>query len=78
MVNWHETVPFPLLIGCEPPVPLIPTAPYLIRDGNTVRGLTNDRYDYVIGVQKKMTPEERLYWPDTTLPEPPASIRPSR
>jgi general secretion pathway protein D len=52
--------------------------PTVIRDAGAVRGLTNDRYDYVIGEQKKTAPEERMFWPDTSLPEPPASLRPSR
>jgi general secretion pathway protein D len=50
--------------------------PTVIRDGSAVRGLTNDRYDFVIGEQKKAAPEQRLYWPDISVPEPPASLRP--
>lgn len=52
--------------------------PTVIRDASTVRGLTNDRYDYVIGEQKKAAPEERMFWPDTSVPEPPASLRPPK
>ena len=52
--------------------------PTVIRDAGTVRGLTNDRYDYVIGEQKKQAPEERAFWPDNSVPEPPASVRPTR
>ena len=52
--------------------------PTVIRDAGAARGLTNDRYDYVIGEQKKTAPEERLYWPDTSMPEPPASLRPPK
>ena len=52
--------------------------PTVIRDASAARGLSNDRYDYVIGEQKKTTPEERLYWPDTSIPEPPPSMRPNR
>ena len=40
--------------------------PTVIRDAATARGLTNDRYDYVIGEQRKTAPEERAFWPDTT------------
>jgi general secretion pathway protein D len=52
--------------------------PTVIRDANAVRGLTNDRYDYVIGEQKKAAPEQRLFWPDTSVPEPPLSLRPPK
>jgi general secretion pathway protein D len=52
--------------------------PTVIRDASAVRGLTYDRYDYVIGEQKKAAPEERLFWPDTSVPEPPASMRPPK
>ena len=52
--------------------------PTVIRDANAVRGLTNDRYDYVIGEQKKAAPEQRLFWPDTIVPEPPLSLRPPK
>ena len=52
--------------------------PTVIRDASGVRGLTNDRYDHVIGEQKKAAPEPRMFWPDTSVPEPPASLRPSR
>lgn len=52
--------------------------PTVIRDASAVRGLTNDRYDYVIGEQKKAAPEQRLYWPDISVPEPPASLRPPK
>ncbi len=52
--------------------------PTVIRDANAVRGLTIDRYDYVIGEQKKNAPEQRLYWPDTSVPEPPLSLRPPK
>ena len=48
--------------------------PTVIRDTNSARGLTNDRYDYVIGEQKKAAPEERFYWPDTSVPEAPPSL----
>src|SRR5205823_3204929 len=51
--------------------------PTVIRDASVARGLTNDRYDYVIGEQKKTAPDERFYWPDTSVPEPPASLRPT-
>ncbi|MEP7084743.1 MAG: type II secretion system protein GspD, partial [Betaproteobacteria bacterium] len=52
--------------------------PTVIRDASAARGLSNDRYDYVIGEQKKTTLEERMYWPDTSIPEPPPSLRPNR
>ena len=52
--------------------------PTVIRDASAARGLSNDRYDYVIGEQKKTVPEERWFWPDTSIPEPPASLRPTR
>ena len=52
--------------------------PTVIRDASVARGLTNDRYDYVIGEQKKAAPDERFFWPDTTVPEAPATLRPAR
>lgn len=52
--------------------------PTVIRDANAVRGLTSDRYDYVIGEQKKAAPQERLYWPDISVPETPATLRPPK
>ena len=45
--------------------------PTVIRDAASAQGLSNDRYDYVIGAQKKSSPDERLYWPDTSTPELP-------
>jgi general secretion pathway protein D len=42
--------------------------PTVIRDGTQARGLTTDRYDYVIGEQKRSAPDERLFWPDSTVP----------
>ena len=52
--------------------------PTVIRDSTVARGLTNDRYDYVIGEQKKAVPDERFFWPDTSVPEAPATLRPAR
>ncbi|MBK8740407.1 MAG: type II secretion system secretin GspD [Betaproteobacteria bacterium] len=52
--------------------------PTVIRDATVARGLTNDRYDFVIGEQKKAAPEERMFWPDTSVPEPPPSLRPNK
>ena len=51
--------------------------PTVIRDTTAARGLTTDRYDYVIGVQKSTTPETRWFWPDTSVPELPESQRPA-
>jgi len=42
--------------------------PTVIRDGAQASNLTNDRYNYVIGEQKKSAPEEKLFWPDSTAP----------
>ena len=50
--------------------------PTVIRDTTAARGLTTDRYDYVIGAQKSTTPEPRWFWPDTSVPELPESQRP--
>jgi len=52
--------------------------PTVIRDAASARGLSTDRYDYVIGEQKKSTPAERLYWPDTSVPELPQPQSPAK
>jgi type II secretory pathway component GspD/PulD (secretin) len=51
--------------------------PTVIRDTTSARGLTTDRYDYVIGTQKGTVPETRWFWPDTSVPELPESQRPA-
>ena len=52
--------------------------PTVIRDASAARGLSNDRYDYVIGEQKKAAPEERFFWRDTGIPEAPQLLRPAK
>ena len=56
--------------------------PTVIRSAGASSSLTSDRYDYLLGEQLRMTPEQRLFWPDTTapmlppLPPPPAATPP--
>ncbi|MEO8135676.1 MAG: type II secretion system secretin GspD, partial [Betaproteobacteria bacterium] len=52
--------------------------PTVIRDASAARSLTGDRYDYVIGEQKKAVPEERFFWPDLSAPQVPQSLRPAK
>jgi len=40
----------------------------VIRDASQANNLTNDRYNYVIGEQKRSAPEEKLFWPDSSAP----------
>lgn len=52
--------------------------PTVIRDASAAHGLTNDRYDYVIGAQKATTLEPRLFWPDNSAPEIQQQLRPTK
>jgi general secretion pathway protein D len=42
--------------------------PTVVRDAAQASNLSNDRYNYVIGEQKKSVPEEKLFWGDSTAP----------
>jgi general secretion pathway protein D len=42
--------------------------PTVIRDATQARALTSDRYDFVIGDQKRSAPEERFFWQDNSVP----------
>ena len=45
--------------------------PTVIRTAGAGAALTSDRYDYLMGEQQRLRPAERLFWPDTTVPEMP-------
>jgi general secretion pathway protein D len=45
--------------------------PTVIRTAGAGASLTSDRYDYLMGEQRRLRPEERAFWPDTTVPELP-------
>ena len=45
--------------------------PTVIRTAGAGAALTSDRYDYLMGEQQRLRPAERVFWPDTTVPELP-------
>src|ERR1700687_4871892 len=45
--------------------------PTVIRTAGAGAALTSDRYDYLMGEQQRLRPAERVFWPDTTVPEMP-------
>ena len=52
--------------------------PTVVRGPHSVDALTQDRYDYLIGEQQRMSPDPRLFWNDTTRPQlPPLTGSPS-
>ena len=46
--------------------------PTVVRGPHSADALTQDRYDYLIGEQQRMTPDPRLFWNDTTRPQLPS------
>jgi general secretion pathway protein D len=45
--------------------------PTVIRTAGAGAALTSDRYDYLMGEQQRLRPAERVFWPDTSVPEMP-------
>ena len=43
--------------------------PTVVRNGQSAEALTQGRYEYLIGEQKRATPVPRLFWNDTSQPE---------
>ena len=46
--------------------------PTVVRSGAATSSLTADRYEYLIGEQQRLRPDERPFWPDPTVPQLPA------
>jgi general secretion pathway protein D len=53
--------------------------PVVIRNTATSQAITLDRYDYVLGEQRRSVPEPRVFWADPTAPvlPPPQSTGPA-
>ena len=45
--------------------------PTVIRSAGASTSVTSDRYDYLIGEQQRLRPEQRVFWPDPTVPQLP-------
>ena len=43
--------------------------PTVVRGGRGAETLTQERYDYLLGEQQRVTPEARVFWNDTTRPQ---------
>jgi type II secretory pathway component GspD/PulD (secretin) len=46
--------------------------PTVVRGGAATSSLTADRYEYLMGEQQRLRPDERPLWPDPTVPQLPA------
>jgi general secretion pathway protein D len=42
--------------------------PTIVRSGAATSSLTADRYDYIMGEQQNLKPEERPLWPQPDVP----------
>ena len=45
--------------------------PTVVRTGSATSSLTADRYEYLLGEQQRLKPDERPFWPDPSVPELP-------
>ena len=51
--------------------------PTVVRAGQDGREITSERYDYLVGEQQRIAPQQLPYWPDPSKPElPPAGSMP--
>jgi general secretion pathway protein D len=46
--------------------------PTVVRSGSATTSLTADRYEYLMGEQQRLKPEERPFWPNPVVPTLPA------
>jgi general secretion pathway protein D len=46
--------------------------PTVVRSGAASSSLTADRYEYLLGEQQRLKPDERPFWPDPNVPQLPA------